>query len=485
MEQTRLCVTVMAPTMEALRVRRDELSAADLVELRLDAVDRPDVHGALAGRRGPVLVTCRAAWEGGAFRGPEEDRLRLLAEALAAGAEYVDIEWKAFTPAFAGGRDRERLVVSMHDFAGMPAALEDRVAEMRRTGAGTVKVAVMAHRLTDALTLAAQVRPTEGRTVVVAMGEAGLATRVLAARFGSVWTYAGDTAAAAPGQISAARMRDEFRFGALRRDTAVYGVVGRPVSHSLSPVMHNAAFAALGLDAVYLPLAAADFDDFRQFAEAMDLRGASVTAPFKLDAFALAGAVDPEGRQTQAVNTLRRIGGRWEGRNTDAAGFMAPLAGRGSLEGQRATVLGAGGAARSVAMALRQAGASVTIVARRTAQAEAVATGAGVQTGLWPPAPASWDLLVNATPVGTAPHADQSPLAAPHLDGRLVYDLVYNPPRTRLLADAAARGCEVIGGLEMLVAQAGAQFAWWTGAAPPEPAMRQAALARLHETDTL
>lgn len=485
MDQTRLCVTVMAPTMEALRARRDQLSGADLVELRLDAVDRPDVHGALAGRRGPVVVTCRAAWEGGAFRGPEEDRVRLLEAALAAGAEYVDIEWKALTPAFAAGRDRDRLVVSMHDFAGMPADLEARVADMRRTGAGTVKVAVMAHRLTDGLTVVERVRPAEGRTVVLAMGEAGLATRVLAARFGSVWTYAGDTGPAAPGQISAARMRDEFRFGALRRDTAVYGVVGRPVSHSLSPVMHNAAFAAHGLDAVYLPLAAADFDDFRQFAEAIDLRGASVTAPFKLDAFALAGAADMDGQQAQAINTLRRSVGRWEGRNTDAAGFMAPLAGRGSLEGQRATVLGAGGAARSVAMALRQAGATVTIVARRDAQAAAVAARAGVRAAPWPPTPASWDLLVNATPVGTAPRVDDSPLAASQLDGRLVYDLVYNPPRTRLLADAAARGCEVIGGLEMLVAQAGAQFTWWTGAAAPAPAMRQAALARLHETDTL
>jgi shikimate dehydrogenase len=213
----------------------------------------------------------------------------------------------------------------------------------------------------------------------------------------------------------------------------------------------------------------------------MQLRGASVTAPFKVQAFELATSVDAEGRQAEAVNTLRRVDGCWEGRNTDAAGFMAPLVARGeALGGLRATVLGAGGAARSVAMALRQAGANVTIVARRHAQAAAVAARADAHAAVWPPPPGSWDLLVNATPLGTSPEVDQSPLPPGQLDGRLVYDLVYNPPRTQLLVDAVRRGCDVIGGLDMLVAQAAAQFRWWTGADPPEIAMRQAALARLH-----
>jgi shikimate dehydrogenase len=249
--------------------------------------------------------------------------------------------------------------------------------------------------------------------------------------------------------------------------------------------MHNRAFALCGIDAVYLPLAAADFEDFRRFAEAMDLRGASVTAPFKVPAFELAGAVDADGRQARAVNTLRRQEARWEGRNTDAAGFMAPLASRGSLAGQRAVVLGAGGAARAVAMALRDAGAAVTIAARRDSQAAELAAHAGVAWTAWPPPAASWDLLVNATPVGTAPRVEESALDPAHLDGRVVYDLVYNPPQTRLLSDAASRGCQTIGGLDMLVAQAAAQFAWWTGTAAPETAMRQAALARLGATHSV
>jgi shikimate 5-dehydrogenase len=152
-----------------------------------------------------------------------------------------------------------------------------------------------------------------------------------------------------------------------------------------------------------------------------------------------------------------------------------------ALRGSRATILGAGGAARSVAVALASAGVRVTIAARRREQAQQVATLTGAAVASWPPEPASWDLLVNATPVGTAPSSDATPLDGSRLDGRLVYDLVYNPPRTRLLADAAAGGCEVIGGLDMLVAQAGTQFTWWTGTEAPDSVMRDAALARLHE----
>src|SRR6187455_3259949 len=117
-----LCITVAAPTMATLRQRRDQHSGS-LVELRLDTVDRPDVPGALAGRQGPVIVTCRPTWEGGHFQGSEEERLGLLEAALEAGADYVDVEFKALTPAFAGGRHRSRLLVSMHDFEGVPSDL--------------------------------------------------------------------------------------------------------------------------------------------------------------------------------------------------------------------------------------------------------------------------------------------------------------------------------------------------------------------------
>jgi shikimate dehydrogenase len=249
--------------------------------------------------------------------------------------------------------------------------------------------------------------------------------------------------------------------------------------------MHNAAFRATGFDAVYLPLPAASFDDFLPFAEAFEVQGVSVTAPYKRDAFHLARTLDDHGQRAGAVNTLRRGGEGWDARNTDIEGFLAPLAAYGSLERRRATVMGAGGAARGVALGLRDAGARVTMTARRPDQAAAVAEALGVETTPWPPVPGSWDLLVNATPVGTAPDTDRSPVAADRLGPGLVYDLVYNPPRTRLLAEAARRGCDTLGGLDMLVAQAQAQSAWWTGVRPPAEALRDAAIARLDEMQTL
>jgi 3-dehydroquinate dehydratase/shikimate dehydrogenase len=479
MRAAKLCVTVTGQTMAELRKRRDEVIGADLVELRVDTVDDPSAAAALAGRRTPVIFTCRPTWEGGRFRGSEEERQRLLREAQQLGAEFVDVEWRAGFEDVVQGRGGQGVILSLHDFEGVPSDLAARAHAMRQSGAQVIKIAVMARRLSDTLALLPVAREGASPTVVIAMGDAGLPSRVLASRLGSYWTYAGD--AVAPGQLPLGRMRDEFAFGRITAATTIYGVAGRPVAHSLSPAMHNAAFRAAQLDAVYLPLAAADYDDFLTFADAFSLAGASVTAPFKLEAFTRADECDPVSRRIESVNTLRRVDGRWAARNTDVAGFLAPLEARVALRGTRATVLGAGGAARAVAEALTAAGATVAVAARRRQRAEAVARLTGGTVADWPPTPGSWDVLVNATPVGTTPRVDETPLPAAPFMGQLVYDLVYNPPETLLLRDARQAGCDTIGGLEMLVAQAQLQFEWWTGIKPPARVMREAAFRVLAE----
>jgi 3-dehydroquinate dehydratase/shikimate dehydrogenase len=472
-----LCAVVGGPTMSALRRARDDAAAtADLVELRLDHVDAPDVAGALADRRGPVIVTCRPRWEGGRYDGPEEQRRAWLEEALDLGADFVDVEWAAgFDDVIR--RDPRRVVLSSHDFSGTPGDLADRMRAMRASGARVVKIAVTARRLGDVVDLRRAARRAGASSgeewALVAMGPRGVATRVLAAHMGSCWTYAGD---AAPGQLTAAVMRETYGVQRVEASWDVYGVVGSPVAHSLSPSLHNAAFAAAGVRAVYAPFDADGFDDFLAFADAFGVRGASVTAPFKVDAWAAATTLDPEPRAIGAVNTLRRGAGGWEACNTDVDGFLAPLRGR-SLIGQRAALIGAGGAARAVATALARAGAVVTVYGRsleRAQQIAELARGVG-RTGA--PAPGSWDLLINATPVGATPADGDRPIPGTPLDGRLVYDLVYAPPRTRLLRDAAAAGCDVVSGLDMLVAQAARQWAWWTGQPAPLEAFQDAARA--------
>lgn len=472
-----LVASVMAETLGDLVVRRDAQLGVDLVELRLDALPSLDVDGALAARRGRVIVTCRPTWEGGRYVGGEESRIAALDRALALGADYIDIEWHASASPALCAQHGHRVVLSTHDFDGVPADLGDRVRAMLSMGSAIVKVAVAPRSLRELVDAAQTIRGIGARNVVfIGMGASGFASRALPAKFGSLWSYCGD--GVAPGQVPAARLVREFRFGRVTADAAVYAVVGRPIMHSLSPAMHNAAFDALGTDAIYVPLEAQSWQDFESFAQWLGIEGASVTAPFKQAAFRAAADMDAEARAVGAVNTLRREStGRWQGRNSDVEGLLAPLAHE-SLRGARVAILGAGGAARAACVAMRRVGGEVTVYARRSESAQAVAAELGVASAPYPPEPGCWDILINATPVGTWPRVSESPLQGAFGPG-LVYDLVYNPERTQLLSDAAAAGCRTLGGLEMLIAQAAAQCRWWTGQAPPTREMAAAARQRL------
>lgn len=267
-----LCETVTGGTMAELLAGRDAAAVADMLELRVDGVADVDVARALHGRRAPAIVTCRPAWEGGRFDGSEEERRGLLVDALACGAEYVDIEWRAVREdsGLGGFGDLvrahpSRVVVSAHDVGRVPEDLCAQARAMRATGADVVKVAITAQRLSDTLPLLDVSRG--GGAVVIGMGDAGVPSRLLASRFGSRWTYAG--AGVAPGQMPAARMVEGFRFRAIGPGTALYGVAGDEVMQSSVPEQFNAAFADAGVDAVCVPLRPADVDDLRTFKSAL------------------------------------------------------------------------------------------------------------------------------------------------------------------------------------------------------------------------
>ena len=500
MTPSLLCETVTGATMAELTAARDGAAAADMVELRLDGVRDLDVAQALSGGHVPMIATCRPTWEGGRFDGSEEERRGVLARALALGAAYVDIEWRAGFDDLIRANS-SRVVVSSHDFAGVPDDLGTRARAMRSTGAALIKVAVTAARLSDTLPLLDIAKG--GDAVVIGMGDAGVPSRLLASRFGSRWTYAGS--GVAPGQLPAARMVDQFRFRTVGARTGLYGVVGDNVMDSVFPAMHNAACAAAGLDAVYVPLAAADFADFLVFADALGIAGASVTIPFKLDALKASVASDDLTRRVGAANTIRRAqrgqaqrgktqSGQaqrvqaqrgWEATNTDVAGFLEPLGPEWSTDllgadvqvRPRVSILEAGGAARAVIVALTSKDARVTVHARRGEKAQALAASLGVDVGPWPPAAGSWDLLVNCTPLGSASAPDSSPLPGGPFDGHLVYDLTYRRGESPLVRDARRAGLRTLDGLPMLVAQAERQFEWWTGR-PPASGVMQAAARR-------
>jgi 3-dehydroquinate dehydratase/shikimate dehydrogenase len=471
-----VCATVMARTLDELRAARERVEmSADLVELRLDDLDTIDVQGALHGRKRPVILTCRPRWEGGRFNGSEEERKRILAQAIASDADYVDIEWRADFGDLVLARGGRGVVLSMHQFDGVACDLRSRLSAMSAMGAEILKVAVRVERLADTRRLLDLQHQIPGQKLaVIGMGQKGIATRILACRFGSVWTYAGGEAHV--GQIDLDTLLDVYRFRRITRDTAVYGIAGEPLAHSLSPAMHNAAFAAAERDAVYVPFETDSAEELLAAADAFNVAGLSITAPLKISLLDYVRRRDAWVESVSALNTLKRGPHGWEATNTDVPGFLEPLRGE-ALHGIRATVIGSGGAARAAVAALRSQGASVTVSARRRRMAGILA-GPGGHVTQFPPDAGTWDLLVNTTPLGTWPRVTDTPVPAPLLaGGRLVYDLVYNPPVTKLLREAAAAGCRTIGGVEMLIAQAERQFEWWTGQLPAPGLFREVAHA--------
>jgi shikimate dehydrogenase len=259
--------------------------------------------------------------------------------------------------------------------------------------------------------------------------------------------------------------------------TKIFGILGRPVAHSLSPVMHNAAFSHLGLNAVYVAFPVTDVRKAVAGLRGLGICGVSVTIPFKEEIIPLLDELDPRAAEIGAVNTVVNQEGRLIGYNTDWLGAVTALTARISLKGRHALILGAGGASRAIAYGLSQEGASVTLTDLDAARAAALARDLGAEA--IPPeavdhCPAA--ILVNATPVGMIPEVDGIPIN-PDLLSRfeVVMDIVYQPLATRLLKEAQARGAATIDGLQMLIHQGAAQFELWTGREAPVEVMAQAA----------
>lgn len=269
--------------------------------------------------------------------------------------------------------------------------------------------------------------------------------------------------------------------------TETFGIVGNPVRHSLSPAMHNAAFAALGMNCVYVPLPVTDLRKGLEGLKALGFRGVSVTIPHKKDIVRYVDVLDPVAARIGAVNTLV-IGSREEvadrlvyGYNTDWVGANRALLEKRELKGARVLVLGAGGSARAIGYGLLEAGAEIVLSNRTVARGQDLANQLGCkfcssdQLGK-----VEADVLINTTSVGMAPADDKSPVDQKLLDKfSVVMDIVYAPLATRLLREAAASGCEVIDGLAMLLYQGVAQFELWTGRSAPVEVMQNVLRERI------
>lgn len=575
-----LCVPILvhdeAAAMADAVAARD--AGADLIEFRIDEfftgsidassgeLDDAQVKSVLrlvAGSPLPCIVTCRHASESGGTGGYSDDEMARVSlyERLGTAASasetrghapgvgelkehpprYLDFEYAAYTRS-ANIRQKINLAVthaaqvrrdvttglilSTHDFDSRPADLTRRVLKMQQEpSASVVKFAFRARSLRDNLEVFDLLRDNRERgekpMIGLAMGEFGLMSRVLAPKFGGFLTFASlrKASTTAPGQPTVRELLDLYRFRSITPNTKVYGVIGSPnaVSHSLSPLVHNAGFEAIGWDGVYLPLPiaadeASEENTYLSFKATLDalldheglgLAGASVTMPFKEALCRWAGehgqgvGVDEQSRSIGAANTLAVSPSQQLAlHNTDADAIATLLRrelnasahGQSALAGKRIAIIGAGGVARAAAWACASRGATVIVYNRTRDNADAITrdvtsrlSAAGLASDgrvvatdfeLLPKACA--EAFINCTPIGMSGGPEPKGLAAPVEEmgacptDAVFMDTVYRPVDTPMLRAARDRGFRTIDGVSMFVEQAAAQFALWTGHPAPK-----------------
>ena len=487
----RVCAVAAASTAaEMARQVRAALRSARTVELRLDwlegDVERLRFIRWLKERRPAnvtFLATCRRQESGGKFPGDIARQLYWLSQARDAGCQWCDVEMETFRELPEGFLRAypvpSRILLSIHDFERTPN-LPRNIIVARHGLVDAVKIAAQAKTIADSVRLLKVARRSRN-FVAVPMGDVGLPARLLALREGSELAYAPIAEATAPGQVSLSEMLQLYRAHLLTRETHVYGVIGDPIGHSLSPLLHNTGFAARHVNALYLPFLVHQLADFLKALPDFGVHGFSVTIPHKQNILKYLKECEPLAAEIGAVNTVvvRRDGSLY-GCNTDYVGVLRALQKKLRIAGSRVLIFGAGGSARATAFALARAGAQVSICARRESVAKELARAVG---GDVVPRRAlrteSFDAILNATPVGMHPHEGISPLSARELQCRMVVDLIYRPERTKLLEIAAHKGIATVSGVHMFLAQGFAQWEIWTGKRAPEAAMRRAVLSAL------
>ena len=452
---------------------------AELVELRVDFMrKRPDIGRLLKDRPTPVVVTCRRKVDRGRWFGTEEQRLAILREAIIGGAEYVDLEVDVAGSIRRYGKTKR--IISYHNFDETPLELFDIYQRMRKLDPDVIKIVTMANSPGDNVRVLEMVGAADVPTVGFCMGEMGTISRVLCGRYGAPFTYASFSRERemAPGQLSWAEVRNLFRFDQINQQTVVFGVIGDPIAQSKSPLIHNAAYRKLGLNAVYLPIRIPQdrlLESLKEL-ERLQVAGYSVTIPHKEGVLQYVDRMDEATDLMGAANTLFKHDGQWCATNTDAPAAISAIqdglrkAGNiPELTARKVLILGAGGAARAVGHALLQHGAVVTLTNRSRDRGKSLASELGCQFTSWENRGSEiCDVLVNCTSVGMHPNVDESPFEQHWLsDSALVFDTVYNPEQTLLLKQARDRGCPTVSGVEMFIRQAALQFELFTGYEAP------------------
>jgi len=490
----RVCVAITGATPAEMFERAEAVVRDNpFIELRLDHIRQPalalqklrrflDFHPEAL-----VIATCRRAASGGKFRGSVAAQVDILVKAASSGSQFVDLEGESAAALKSKDLDRLRaaaaLILSFHDFRAT-RKLDETFQKMTAFPADYFKVVTTANSLYDNVaTMKFLEHQSEKHSLIgLCMGEQGIISRVLCVRAGSVFTFASAAAGeeTAPGQISARTLRDTYRIDQVDAATKVYGVVGDPVAHSLSPLMLNTAFRRENVNAVYLALHATKLTDLLACVRDIPLHGLSVTMPYKQEIIKHLDNTDAVTEKIGACNTvIRAQDGKLYGYNTDVSGVVRPLEQRLHLPGAKVLVVGAGGSARAAVFGLKERGAEVFITNRTASVGQKLAREAHAKfLSRTQMRSLHFDAIVNATPVGMG-GAKVSPLNEKELNARILFEMVYTPAETRLVKMARAKGLQVITGVEMFVQQGARQFEIWTGKPAPADDMQRVVTAAL------
>ncbi|CAN6329281.1 unnamed protein product [Urochloa humidicola] len=506
--RTLVCVpaTARAPREMAAELAAAAALGADVAELRLDCLagfaPRRDLPVILAEPRPlPALVTYRPKWEGGEYEGDDEPRFEALMLAMELGAEYVDIELKVadkFMRLLSGKKPENcKLIVSSHNYENTPSAeeLANLVAQMQATGADIVKIATTATEIVDVarmFQILVQCQEKQVPIIGLVMNDRGFISRVLCPKYGGYLTFGslekGKESAAA--QPTVTDLINLYNIRQIGPDTKVFGIIGKPVGHSKSPILHNEAFRSVGFNAVYVPFLVDDLAKFLNTYSSPDFAGFSCTIPHKEAAVRCCDEVDPIARDIGAVNTMvRRSDGKLVGYNTDYVGAISAIEdgirdpSTSPLAGRLFVVIGAGGAGKALAYGAKEKGARVVIANRTFARAQELANLIGgpalTLAELENYHPEEGMILANTTAIGMHPNVNETPLSKQALKSyAVVFDAVYTPKDTRLLREAAECGATVVSGLEMFIRQAMGQFEHFTGMPAPDRLVRDIVLTK-------
>lgn len=465
-----ICIIIKGPTFQDAYHQISEASqVGDLVEIRLDFFTHLDFEALKSLQKEfllPMIFTLRSQNQGGNYTKSEESRLSDIYRLAALNPEYMDLEYNIppeFIQQIASQYPEIKLILSFHDFIGVPDNLDAIYHEMQQVPAQLYKLAVTPKNSLETMRLLCWKKSVKKNLIVIGMGDYGQLTRILGAVVGIPITFAAldHEHQSAPGQLTAEELKEVYHYRQLNPQTQLFGLIGDPIDKSLSHIMHNRLMKANGLDAVYVKIQVSpkELGEFLKCATQMSFRGLSVTMPLKEHVMQYLDHIGPTAKEIGAVNTLMFENNKIIGYNTDCLGALNALEDEEPVTGKHIVIIGAGGAAKAIAFESVQRGARVTIVNRDLNKAHLVAKRFGSQ-GIGFDAMAAcaqdgYDILINCTPLSMPISSEDI------LPGSIVMDIVSNPKETEFLKCAKQKGCRIVYGLSMFIEQAIGQYEFW------------------------